>query len=92
MSVVAVLPVTLFNFSLFVAFCTRVHVQSGAEVTAEVGGTFALFGGAVTGSFLEIEAPKSFVQQWRFASWGDEYVVGFCCCWCDRFGGGVSCG
>ena len=36
---------------------------------AKSGGKFALFGGNVTGEFVELNEPKSLVQKWRLAQW-----------------------
>ncbi|KAF2675096.1 Hsp90 co-chaperone AHA1 [Microthyrium microscopicum] len=36
---------------------------------AKVGGKFELFGGNISGSYLELEEPKRLVQKWRLAQW-----------------------
>ena len=36
---------------------------------AHVGGKFELFGGNVTGEFVELEEPKKIVQKWRLGQW-----------------------
>ena len=36
---------------------------------AHVGGKFELFGGNVSGEFLELEQPTKIVQKWRLAQW-----------------------
>jgi len=36
---------------------------------AHVGGKFELFGGNVSGSYLELEEPKKIVQKWRLGQW-----------------------
>ena len=36
---------------------------------AQVGGKFELFGGNVSGEFLELEKPGKIVQKWRLAQW-----------------------
>lgn len=36
---------------------------------AHVGGKFELFGGNVSGEFLELEEPTKIVQKWRLAQW-----------------------
>ena len=36
---------------------------------AHVGGKFELFGGNVSGEFIELEAPTKIVQKWRLGQW-----------------------
>ncbi len=36
---------------------------------AEKGGKFELFGGNVSGEYLELESPKKIVQSWRLSQW-----------------------
>ncbi|KAM5370325.1 hypothetical protein ACJZ2D_008530 [Fusarium nematophilum] len=36
---------------------------------AKVGGKFELFGGNVSGEYLELESPKKIVQSWRLSQW-----------------------
>lgn len=36
---------------------------------AKKGGKFELFGGNVSGEYLELEAPKKVVQSWRLSQW-----------------------
>lgn len=36
---------------------------------AHIGGKFELFGGNVSGSYLELDSPKKIVQQWRLGQW-----------------------
>lgn len=36
---------------------------------AKPGGTFALFGGNVSGEFTELEEPTHIVQKWRLKQW-----------------------
>jgi activator of HSP90 ATPase len=36
---------------------------------AHVGGKFELFGGNVSGEFIELEEPTKIVQKWRLAGW-----------------------
>lgn len=45
--------------------------QSKATITPSVGGKFSVFGGSVTGEFVEIDSPVKLVQKWRFSSWED---------------------
>ena len=60
-------------------------VQSGAtggkptEMVSEAGGAFALFGGYITGRFLELSPHERIVQAWRSQSWqaGDFSIVKF---------------
>jgi activator of HSP90 ATPase len=40
------------------------------QISREVGGVFALFGGYITGRHLELVANERIVQAWRAASWG----------------------
>jgi activator of HSP90 ATPase len=54
----------------------------GARATAishEVGGTFTLFGGYITGRHLEVVQDERLVQAWRAGSWkaGDYSIVKF---------------
>jgi activator of HSP90 ATPase len=42
-----------------------------AEITAEPGGAFALFGGYLTGRQIELVPNERIVQAWRAASWKD---------------------
>ncbi len=60
-------------------------VQSGAtankptEMVSEAGGAFALFGGYITGRFLELLPHERIVEAWRSQSWqaGDFSIVKF---------------
>lgn len=36
---------------------------------AHVGGKFELFGGNVSGEFVELEEPTKIVQKWRLGQW-----------------------
>jgi hypothetical protein len=45
--------------------------QSPAEVTAEVGGAFSMFGGSVQGKFTELLPGEKICQDWRFSNWED---------------------
>jgi activator of HSP90 ATPase len=40
-----------------------------AEISAQPGGAFSLFGGFVSGVFVELVPDKLIVQAWRSASW-----------------------
>jgi uncharacterized protein YndB with AHSA1/START domain len=40
------------------------------QISREVGGVFALFGGYITGRHLELVPNERIVQAWRAASWG----------------------
>jgi activator of HSP90 ATPase len=40
-----------------------------AEISHEVGGPFALFGGYITGRHVELVANKRIVQAWRTGAW-----------------------
>ena len=39
------------------------------EISREVGGAFALFGGYITGRHIELEPNERIVQAWRVGSW-----------------------
>lgn len=49
----------------------KVFTQSRAEISAEVGGRFTIFDGAVEGVFMKLEENRTIVQKWRFANWKD---------------------
>ena len=40
-----------------------------AEITAEEGGAFSLFGGQITGRNIELTANEGIVQAWRAGAW-----------------------
>jgi uncharacterized protein YndB with AHSA1/START domain len=40
-----------------------------AQIDAQPGGAFSLFGGYITGRFIELVPDKLLVQAWRSASW-----------------------
>jgi activator of HSP90 ATPase len=40
-----------------------------SQVDPVGGGQFTLFGGNITGKFIEIETDKKIVQKWRFKDW-----------------------
>jgi activator of HSP90 ATPase len=50
-----------------------------AEISAEPGGAFSLFGGYITGRHIELLPGKRIVQAWRAQSWnqGDYSIVKF---------------
>lgn len=50
-----------------------------AEINAEPGGAFSLFGGYITGRQVELISGKRIVQAWRAQSWkkGDYSIVRF---------------
>jgi activator of HSP90 ATPase len=50
-----------------------------AEISGEVGGPFALFGGYITGRHLELVPNQRIVQAWRTQSWepGDYSIARF---------------
>ena len=52
------------QFSAFSGF-------AGAEIHREVGGSFTLFGGHVTGRNLELAANRLIVQAWRAGDWSE---------------------
>ncbi|XP_047338395.1 activator of 90 kDa heat shock protein ATPase homolog [Impatiens glandulifera] len=45
--------------------------QSNAKISKEIGGSFSIFDGSVTGTNVELEEGKLIVQKWRFGSWPD---------------------
>uniref|UniRef100_A0A0D6R4J1 Activator of Hsp90 ATPase AHSA1-like N-terminal domain-containing protein n=1 Tax=Araucaria cunninghamii TaxID=56994 RepID=A0A0D6R4J1_ARACU len=45
--------------------------QSNAQISREVGGTFSLFDGAVTGVHQDLQQDKLIVQKWRFGNWAE---------------------
>jgi len=46
-----------------------VPIKSPAEISRDAGGTFALFGGYVTGRNIELIPGERIVQAWRNGSW-----------------------
>eukprot|EP01126_Amoeba_proteus_P011126 TRINITY_DN1444_c0_g1_i3.p1 TRINITY_DN1444_c0_g1~~TRINITY_DN1444_c0_g1_i3.p1 ORF type:complete len:187 (+),score=26.45 TRINITY_DN1444_c0_g1_i3:647-1207(+) len=46
-----------------------IYTQCPAKIVPQVGGSFELFGGAVTGQMLVIENNRKIVQKWRFSTW-----------------------
>jgi activator of Hsp90 ATPase protein 1 len=47
----------------------RAYAGGDAVMTTEVGGKFALFGGAVSGEIVSADQPKKLVQKWRAKDW-----------------------
>jgi len=47
--------------------------QSGCSINPSVGGAFSLFGGNVTGEFVELVPNNKIVQKWRFSQWPEGY-------------------
>jgi len=54
---------------LGVAFKTMAPGSKPTEISREVGGAFALFGGYITGRHLELLPGERIVQAWRAGSW-----------------------
>mmetsp|Transcript_33979 Transcript_33979/g.95642 ORF Transcript_33979/g.95642 Transcript_33979/m.95642 type:complete len:354 (-) Transcript_33979:751-1812(-) len=58
---------------VFMTFVDRDRAQqfthSQADINATPGGEFRLFSGNVTGKFLDIQANKQIVKEWRFSDW-----------------------
>eukprot|EP01018_Ginkgo_biloba_P005984 Gb_01939 [translate_table: standard] len=52
--------------------------QSSATISREVGGSFSLFDGAITGFNQELQVGKLIVQKWRFGSWVDDLYSTVC--------------
>lgn len=51
---------------------------SGVQVEARVGGTFEIFGGAVIGTFTQLQEPTLIGLDWRFRNWEDSAVSKVC--------------
>ena len=47
----------------------RAFTQSAATIEARPGGKFSWFNGSVVGEFVEMEADKRLVMNWRFSTW-----------------------
>jgi len=45
------------------------YTQSSVQIDLREGGKFSLFGGNITGEYLQIQANQRIVQQWRTSSW-----------------------
>jgi len=45
------------------------YTQSSVQLEAKEGGKFALFGGNVTGEFVELKPDEKIVQKWRTSTW-----------------------
>lgn len=52
----------------------RAFTQSEATSQPAPGGAFSMYGGSVSGKFLEVDAPARLVQDWRMNSWPDGAV------------------
>jgi activator of HSP90 ATPase len=48
---------------------TSAITQSAATIVKEVGGSFSMFGGAVTGQMVLLEPPSKILQKWRHSGW-----------------------
>jgi len=61
-----------------VTLVTAPHAQATA-ISTELGGTFVLFGGYITGRHVEMVPGVRLVQAWRAGSWkaGDYSIVNF---------------
>jgi activator of HSP90 ATPase len=46
---------------------------SPAQISRDLGSTFNMFRGAVTGSNVEVDLNKKIVQKWRFQSWPENH-------------------
>ncbi|CAI5472001.1 unnamed protein product [Closterium sp. Yama58-4] len=57
---------TLMDEKRWMAF-----TQSKAKLSRDVGGTFSLFDGSVTGVNQRLDENKLIMQKWRFSSWPD---------------------
>jgi len=56
-----------------IAAFTRAPPKLFEGSRATVGGKFELFGGNVSGQYLELEEPKKIVQSWRLKEWPAEH-------------------
>jgi len=45
------------------------YTQSSVQIEPKEGGKFALFGGNVTGEFVELKPDEKIVQKWRTSTW-----------------------
>lgn len=45
------------------------YTQSSAQMETKEGGKFALFGGNVTGEFVQLVPNERIVQKWRTSTW-----------------------
>ncbi len=45
------------------------YTQSSAQIESKEGGKFALFGGNVTGEFVQLVPNERIVQKWRTSTW-----------------------
>ncbi|GBF98914.1 hypothetical protein Rsub_11706 [Raphidocelis subcapitata] len=61
-------PVDLFE-CFTVEARLRAFTQSPATADPRPGGAFSWFGGGVTGTFVELQAPSRLALDWRFSSW-----------------------
>ncbi|CAI7767531.1 unnamed protein product [Closterium sp. NIES-53] len=57
---------TLMDEKRWMAF-----TQSKAKLSRDIGGTFSLFDGSVTGVNQRLDENKLIMQKWRFSSWPD---------------------
>ncbi|GJP32591.1 hypothetical protein CLOM_g17208 [Closterium sp. NIES-68] len=64
---------TLMDEKRWMAF-----TQSKAKVSTDVGGTFSLFDGSVTGVNQRLQENKLIMQKWRFSSWPDGHYSTVC--------------
>eukprot|EP00741_Cyanophora_paradoxa_P009367 tig00000144_g9073.t1 len=47
------------------------YTQSKATISREVGSSFSMFGGSITGRQVELVPGKRIVQDWRFSDWAE---------------------
>lgn len=43
--------------------------RASTKIEAKVGGKFSMFGGSISGEFVELTKPTHIVQKWRFDNW-----------------------
>eukprot|EP01126_Amoeba_proteus_P037693 TRINITY_DN38_c0_g1_i11.p1 TRINITY_DN38_c0_g1~~TRINITY_DN38_c0_g1_i11.p1 ORF type:complete len:252 (-),score=34.10 TRINITY_DN38_c0_g1_i11:183-938(-) len=49
------------------------YTQGPAKISPQPGGSFEMFGGAVSGQILSIETNSKLVQKWRFNTWPKDH-------------------
>src|SRR5690606_9128686 len=64
---------------IYLALTTETTLQlwtsDEVEINPSVGGEFSLWGGAITGKFLELDPPKKIVQEWYFGDQKEKSIV-----------------
>jgi len=65
-------PRDLFD-CLVVPARVKAYAGGDADISAQKGSKFSLFGGSVSGEIVNVNAPTKLVQNWRFSSWPSGY-------------------